>query len=73
MAFGGGVESARFGLQLQAMGRIEESSATYKDGSLRRGRLVGSFAPARWLRLSLSTDVYEGPGWSALGAIGTRL
>jgi hypothetical protein len=75
LAVGIGVDAARVGVHLEAIGRAVESSPTYKEGSLRRARAVAGFALHRTLTLSALVELQEAdadPHWSLTGAFGGR-
>jgi hypothetical protein len=76
LAAGIGVETPRFGVRLEAIGRAVEDSAAYKEGSLRRGRLLGGVTILRGFALSVMGEVQESvgdPRWIISGAIEGRI
>jgi hypothetical protein len=75
VAAGVGVDSRRFGVRVEAMGRVLDGDPTYKEGSLRRGRLLASVPIVRWLRVSTLAEVQEGgtdAKWTLTGALEGR-
>jgi hypothetical protein len=75
LALGVGVENPRFALRLEGTGRALEDDATYKEGSLRRGRLIAGYSLTRFLRLSALGEVVEADAdrrWTVTGAVGVR-
>jgi hypothetical protein len=75
LAGGVGVESPRIGVRLEATGRLLADDPTYKEGSLRRGRLLVGVPIVRWLRASYLTEVQEADAdakWTGIGALEGR-
>jgi hypothetical protein len=70
-----GLESQRVGVRLEATGRLLANDPTYKEGSLRRGRLVVGVSILPWLRASYLTEVQEADTdakWTGIGALEGR-
>jgi hypothetical protein len=75
LAAGVGVDSARIGVRLEVTARLVAEDPTYKEGSLRRGRLVVAVPVLPWLRASYLTEVQEGDPdvkWTGIGALEGR-
>jgi hypothetical protein len=76
LAAGIGVETPRVGVRLEAIGRAVEDSAAYKEGSLRRGRLLSGVTILRGFSLSVMGEVQESigdPRWIISGALEGRI
>jgi hypothetical protein len=75
LAGGVGIESQRFGARLEAWGRVLDSDPTFKEGSLRRGRLLVGVPILPWLRVSTLVEVQEAQTdakWTLTGGLEGR-
>ncbi len=75
LAGGIGVESRWLGVRVEATGRLVGSDPTYKEGSLRRGRLIVGVPILRQLRVSTLAEVQEAgtdAHWTLTGVLDSR-
>lgn len=70
-----GLEGRRFAVGLETVGRVVEDDPTYKEGSLRRVRLIAGVPIERRLRASVLAELHEASldaWWTVTGALDGR-